>query len=72
MAAPDNNHYPHLGSGDVIGLIGLAALAFVAGRATAPHSDCPDRLHERTQELLLVYARQTGAPGLGITPPGLL
>lgn len=71
MATDDRNHYPHLSSGDVVGLVGLAALAFVLGRSTAPHSDCPQRLDDRTQELLLVYARQGSGIGSAM-PPGLL
>lgn len=71
MASDARNHYPHLSSGDVIGLVGLAAFAFVLGRSTAPHSDCPDRLQDRTNELLLVYARQGAGVSQGMAS-GLL
>jgi len=43
--------------GFAFGVIGIAALTFVVGRATAPNSDCPQRLINRDLELILCEAR---------------
>jgi len=43
--------------GFIFGVIGISAMTFVIGRATAPNSDCPERLINRDLELILCEAR---------------
>ncbi len=45
--------------GFIFGIIGIGALTFVIGRATAPGSDCCETLVTRDLELILCEARQT-------------
>ena len=52
--------------GFLLGLVGIASLAFVVGKSVNPNADCCERLQNRDVELILCEARmiqaQTQAP----------